>query len=248
MNDTNPTFPAPFRLTFGGHEPGSGNASAMQIISCERGDTEITDYPACSAEPLAELVHRINGRLVAADFLLTPQDSVTVLDIAHLTVDTTPYTEAQLLAWLSDLLVDPTYGAVRHTAGDAEVAVRRVADLLVRRETVTSDEWLAAQAANTDAVLTAGFPDYDAVPNQVCDLASACAYLATDDKTTDKYVSDDFISACLSDLVPTAAAVAYVRWAVQRFRDILGLDAPVIDPDVTRAAVAQMTATPGGAA
>ena len=48
----------PLRLAKGSHQPGSGKGCAMNVISYINGDAQITDFPACSARPLAALVHR----------------------------------------------------------------------------------------------------------------------------------------------------------------------------------------------
>ena len=39
----------------------------MQVISYTNGDAEITDYPTCTARPLARLVQRLNDRLAGDD-------------------------------------------------------------------------------------------------------------------------------------------------------------------------------------
>ena len=46
----------PLRLAKGSHQPGSGKGCAMNVISYINGDSKITDYPECSARPLASLV------------------------------------------------------------------------------------------------------------------------------------------------------------------------------------------------
>lgn len=50
----------PLRLARGSHEEGSGKGCAMNVISYINGDTKITDYPVCSARPLARLVQSLN--------------------------------------------------------------------------------------------------------------------------------------------------------------------------------------------
>jgi hypothetical protein len=46
----------PLRLARGSHQRGSGKGCAMNAISYTNGDERITDFPTCSARPLAVLV------------------------------------------------------------------------------------------------------------------------------------------------------------------------------------------------
>lgn len=103
-------FPSPLRLAVGSHERGSGKGCAMNVISYENGDEEITDFPACSHPALAQMVQEINdsmcqhrekvrtpirgdqgrfiGSAVKVSTLLCPACSIKVLRLAHLTVNT----------------------------------------------------------------------------------------------------------------------------------------------------------------
>lgn len=56
-------FPHPLRLAVGSHKRGSGAGCAMNVISYENGDTEITDYPECSARPLSRMVQYANDTI-----------------------------------------------------------------------------------------------------------------------------------------------------------------------------------------
>lgn len=51
-------FDHPLRLAIGSHQAGSGKGCAMNVISFENGDSEITDLPDCSDRMLARLVSR----------------------------------------------------------------------------------------------------------------------------------------------------------------------------------------------
>jgi hypothetical protein len=53
----------PLRLAKGSHQPGSGKGCAMNAISYIGGDTQITDFPATSARPLAAFVQLCNDLL-----------------------------------------------------------------------------------------------------------------------------------------------------------------------------------------
>ena len=78
----------PLRLARGSHRAGSGKGCAMNVLSWMMGDQVITDFPECSARPLASLVHACNDAKAYADDFLSPQDSAVVLDLAWRTVGT----------------------------------------------------------------------------------------------------------------------------------------------------------------
>jgi hypothetical protein len=78
----------PLRLARGSHRAGSGKGCAMNVLSWMMGDQVITDFPECSARPLASLVQTCNdAKALTAEFL-SPQDSILVLDLAWRTVGT----------------------------------------------------------------------------------------------------------------------------------------------------------------
>lgn len=93
----------PLRLATGSHPKGSGRGCAMNVISFIIGDAEITDFPECSAVPLARMVQHVNdilgdtngdqagyedGEVIEIVTFLSPADSFTVLDLAWSTVGT----------------------------------------------------------------------------------------------------------------------------------------------------------------
>ena len=55
------------RLAEGSHQRGSGKGCAMNAISYINGDTEIIDFPSCSARPLAAFVQLCNDLLANPD-------------------------------------------------------------------------------------------------------------------------------------------------------------------------------------
>lgn len=81
-------FPQPLRLAKGSHQPGSGRGCAMNVVSYTNGDTRITDYPKCSAKPLASIVQTVNDVLAGDDEFLSPEDSVIALNLGWRTVGT----------------------------------------------------------------------------------------------------------------------------------------------------------------
>jgi hypothetical protein len=210
MTDWN--FPHPLRLAAGSHQAGSGKGCAMNVVSYENGDKKITDFPPCSARPLSRIVQVLNDSLSGKDGFLSPTDSITVLDIAHQTMGTADYTRRQMNLWLADLLVDETWGVVQYAGKGADV-VRHVAELLRTERDVTREEWRAERSAAYAAY---------AAPYAATNAAYA-AYAATN-------------AAAYVD----AALPGFAAWAVQRFRDHLGLDAPVVPAERVQSAVASM--------
>lgn len=109
----------PLRLAGGSHQPGSGKGCAMNVISYINGDTEITDYPKCSARPLALLVQMCNDNLVSPGTgYLSPADSLLVLDLAWSTVGTSDVPVTVILSWIAELLDNPNWGIIRCTESD----------------------------------------------------------------------------------------------------------------------------------
>lgn len=82
----------PLQLAKGSHKAGSGRGCAMNVISWENGDVEITDYPLCSDPFLATLVQIMNDSVAdPVTGLLSPENSMRVLDLGHQTVGTTSH-------------------------------------------------------------------------------------------------------------------------------------------------------------
>ncbi|WRQ08553.1 hypothetical protein JDBV01_00360 [Mycobacterium phage mcgavigan] len=119
----------PLRLALGSHQPGSGKGCAMNVISYINGDTKITDYPECSARPLAALVQMCNDHLAGPDGFLSPENSVLVLDLGWKTVGTAGVSDAVHALWIADMLDSPEWGAVRFADEVGAVAIREIADL-----------------------------------------------------------------------------------------------------------------------
>ena len=87
------TINPPLRLAVGSHQPGSGKGCAMNVISWENGDSEITDAPGCVEPVLAVMIQVVNDWFCIHDGiedtgLLCPACSVQVLALAHCTVGT----------------------------------------------------------------------------------------------------------------------------------------------------------------
>ena len=150
----------PLRLAQGSHQPGSGKGCAMNVISYINGDTKITDYPACSAHPLASLVQTCNDRLAGVDGFLSAENSILVLNLGWRTVGTAGASDAVHALWIAEVLANPEWGVIRFAQGDGVAAVRQIADLHRRaaagelpfswstaESTAESTAWSAARSA-----------------------------------------------------------------------------------------------------
>lgn len=102
---------------------------AMQVVSWQNGDTQITDYPAYSAKPLARLVQSLNDLLAGPDGFLSPENSVIVLDLGWQTVGTAGVNDAVHALWIAEVLDNPVWGVVQFAKGDGVAAIRRIAAL-----------------------------------------------------------------------------------------------------------------------
>ncbi|ATN88918.1 hypothetical protein SEA_ERICMILLARD_103 [Mycobacterium phage EricMillard] len=207
----------PLRLAQGSHQPGSGKGCAMNVISYINGDTVITDYPKCSARPLARLVQQCNDELADSDGFLTPENSVLVLDLGWQTVGTADVPESVMLRWLRDILVDPVHGVVRHARPDGVAAISRVAELCARQASgveVSGAEWRSAQVAAYDAY---------AATNAA---ANAAAYAAANAANAADSTSNAAYAAGVAAADAADARVEFTRWAIARWRDLAGLDTP----------------------
>lgn len=221
----------PLRLSAGSHQPGSGKGCAMNVISYTNGDAKITDYPECSARPLARLVQSLNDVLAGPDGYLSPEDSVTVLDLGWLTVGTANVPREVVWQWLAELLTDPQWGVVRIGAlvpGPPGVirAVRRVAGLCRRQASgyrVSAEAWKRALPSGS-AVCAPGFSA----------AASVVAYGLNG--LAEPTAAANHAAAAFGDAEVdfTATQVDFTRWAITRWRELAGLDQPA---EVTVAAV-----------
>jgi hypothetical protein len=119
----------PLRLARGSHQRGSGKGCAMNAISYTNGDERITDFPTCSARPLAVLVQACNDLLAAPGGYLSPEHSVLALELAWQTVGTAAVADAVVHAWLAELLTNPVWGVVQYTKITEVKAILDIAEL-----------------------------------------------------------------------------------------------------------------------
>jgi hypothetical protein len=150
----------PLRLARGSHQPESGKGCAMNVISYTNGDTHITDFPDCSARPLAAFVQVCNDLLAGPDGYLSPENSLLALELGFQTVGTADVTDTVIHAWVAELLSSPTWGVLRYAKKDAAKAIFDIAEL--HRRAAEGDmpsiaAWDAADRA-ARAIYRAGGP------------------------------------------------------------------------------------------
>jgi Oxidoreductase molybdopterin binding domain len=143
-------FDHPLRLAKGSHRPESGKGCAMNVVSYINGDSEITDFPACSARPLAAFVQSCNDLLAGPDGYLSPENSLLALELAWQTVGTADVADIVIHAWVAELLASPRWGVVRYAKNAAVEAIFDIAEL--HRKAASGDmppiaAWDAAQRA-----------------------------------------------------------------------------------------------------
>lgn len=220
----------PLRLARGSHQPGSGKGCAMNVISYINGDAKITDYPECSARPLARMVQSLNDQLAGVDGFLSPENSIIVLDLGWLTVGTADTPREIVWRWLADLLVHPEMGIVTKVRRvDVRDTLIHVATLYMRKsrgERVTVTEWRAARhqaqkaRSAADAAADAAAAAYaDAAADSAADAAAAAAAYSDAD------------AAAYADAY---ARITFTRWAIEHWRELAGLDT---GPDIDVTAV-----------
>lgn len=131
MNDTKGTtrMDPHRRLVKGSYRPDSGEGCVMNVISFITGDPEITDFPACSARPLAMFVQCYNDLLADSDGYLAPAESLAALELGWQTVGTADVSEAVVHAWVAELLTSPAWGFARFVTGTAATAIVDIAKL-----------------------------------------------------------------------------------------------------------------------
>lgn len=138
------------RLVAGSYPAGSGKGCAMNAISYINGDTEITDFPDCSARPLAAFVQWCNDLLAGPGGFLSREDGAVALDLGWQTVGTAEVADTVIHAWVAELLENPVWGVIRYAESDAAQAISNIAALhrkVASGETPPVAAWGAAHRA-----------------------------------------------------------------------------------------------------
>lgn len=251
----------PLRLASGSHQPGSGKGCAMNVVSYINGDVEITDYPSCSARPLALMVQTCNDRLANSDGYLSPKNSLIVLDLGWKTVGTADVPDTVVHAWMAELLDNPKWGVIRFIRGDGIPAIsistiagmhRKVAegemhpawawrDREAWRVALSAVQYEARYAAHDSA---AYYVALSAIRSATKDEAESAAYSATD-FATDSAIKHEAESAAHSAAyfatdstieheADSADLVEFTSRAITAWRELAGLDSP---PELRETAV-----------
>ncbi len=227
----------PIRLTRGSHQPESGTGCAMNAISYVNGDTEITDFPATSARPLASFVQVCNDLLAGPDGYLSPTDAFVVLDLGWLTVGTADFAATVIHTWVTKLLVSPPWGVVRYAGAGAAEAISEIAELhraLVPGDTPPIGRWdSASRVARAIGERSEGAERY-----AVRTAYQSTALIETDDWATLDAVTGNALKAHrLANGDDGAARILEVtRNAIRSWRRLAGLSVVGnIPPSVARA-------------
>jgi hypothetical protein len=101
----------------------------MNAISYIGGDTQITDFPATSARPLAAFVQLCNDLLAGPDGYLSPENSFLALELGWQTVGTAEVPDNVIHAWVAELLTSPAWGVDQYADNAAIEAIFDIADL-----------------------------------------------------------------------------------------------------------------------
>jgi hypothetical protein len=219
----------PLRLAKGSHQPGSGKGCAMNVISYINGDAQITDFPTCSARPLAALVQSCNDLLARPDGYLSPENSVIALDLGWQTVGTADVPSTTIHAWIAELLANPTWGVVRYAKLTAIKAIIDIAEL--HRRIASGDmppiaAWDAADGAARAAARAIG-----PTVNVAGRYALQAAYESTALVDTHHQAALDAVTGCALRAHALAtgdtmenSVMQLTRRAIRSWRDLAGLD------------------------
>jgi hypothetical protein len=121
----------------------------MNAISYINGDTQITDFPACSARPLAILVQSCNDLLAGPDgYYLSPENSLLALELGWQTVGTADVADTVIRAWVAELLTNPKWGVARYAKLTAIKAIFDIAELHHNAASGHMPSWAAWVAAD----------------------------------------------------------------------------------------------------
>lgn len=206
---TNDIF-EPLVLAAGSHKAGTGRGCAMNVISWENGDVEITDFPECSDMFLAAQVQSVNDTLADIDTgLLSPADSLTALELGHMTVGTN----------LGHYF--PGYREVLYKA--IEPIVNRAIELVTAHAYDGSDNDLDALLTDMEYLAEA-----TGMASIRCQAAIVLVQVTASTRAALWPVPDDW---------ERTWRPAMVREVIAEFKKAAGVVSPLIDPRVTAQAV-----------
>jgi hypothetical protein len=224
----------PLRLARGSHQPGSDKGCAMNAISFVNGDEFITDFPTCSARPLAILVQACNDLLAAPGGYLSPEHSVLALELAWQTVGTAGVADTVVHAWLAELLTNPVWGVVQYAKLTAVKAILDIAELhrQAARSDLPAEEFDIAAWGAADRAARAAARAVNPTSNPAGAFAIRAAYESTTLVNARHYQSTldaatAFAVRAHARATADAAAsrmVEMARQAIHSWRQFAGLD------------------------
>ena len=208
----------------------------MNAISYINGDTEVTDFPTCSARPLAAFVQWCNDLLAGPDGYLSPEDSVLVLDLGWQTVGTAQVSQTVIHAWVAELLANPTWGVVNYVESDAAQAIRDIAQL--HRKVASGDAAPIAAWVAADRAAHAAARSINTTLNAAGLYAVRAAYQSMASVDTEQGVTLDAVTgnalrahALAAGGIASTRATELARHAIYSWRYLAGLDTfDEIDP------------------
>ncbi|WP_277834774.1 hypothetical protein [Speluncibacter jeojiensis] len=236
----------PLRLAQGSHGAGSGKGCAMNVISYINGDTKITDYPSCSARPLASLVQMVNDNLAGPDGFLSPENAVIALDLGWRTVGTAGVSDSVIHEWMAEMLTSPVWGAIRAADKDGAVVIERIAEMhrkvakgemesawSAARSAAGSAAWSAAESAAESAAWSAAWSAAESA-------AWSAAWSAAESAAESAARSAAWSAA--ESAAESAALIEFTNHAIDAWRRISGLDEKPVDTNAVDTALGQMQA------
>lgn len=244
----------PLRLAVGSHEAGSGRGCAMNVISWENGDTEITDFPACADPMLARVAQQINDTICthrAEGPLLCADCSVRVLDLAHRTVGTTlDMPDADRIHVYARLALEQAESVAQDDEDERVTETRRVTAAWLDGRATRSEVAVAA-AASAAAYTAAALSNAVAASTAAYAAASTAAYAAAASAAAD--VAASAAASAAADAANAATRpgnatggddrLARAHKLIDRFEALTGVKAIPVAPETVEAAIAQMVRT-----
>lgn len=215
----------PLRLARGSHQPGSGKGCAMNAISYINGDTQITDFPATSARPLASFVQLCNDQLAGPEGYLSPEDSLLVLDLGWLTVGTADVPDTVMHTWVVKLLTSPPWGVVQYAENAAAEAISNIAELHRRLTPGATPPIAAWDSAARTAQAVSGAMSPCAEKYAVRAAYQSTSLIHTDDWDTLDAVTGNALRAhrLANEDAGAARIVEVTRHAIRSWRRLAGL-------------------------
>lgn len=202
----------------------------MNVISYINGDPKITDFPDCSARPLAVLVQACNDLLAGADGYLSPENSVVALELAWQTAGTADVRDAVVHAWLAELLTNRSWGILQYARISVIKAIVDIAEL--HRQTSYGDIPSIATWDTADHAVRSAARDINPASNPAGSYAIRTAVEATalvgnplPPITLDAVTTNALRAHALTDSsTRTRDAVEFTGQAIRSWRDLAGLD------------------------